>query len=140
MTVMTAPAQLTRPAAVTGVSAQIGYALSAIACLLLGIFITPFLSSHFEQRVFSLIIFSALQLLPLVFALRLPSALFVRGHLFCVAMYFLLASLANFFFPFWKQHLALMFYGFFLLIVLLACVAGGSAIYATLQRLIRRTS
>ncbi|MCH8621261.1 hypothetical protein [Undibacterium sp. TS12] len=117
---------------------QILFALCAMACLLLGIGLTPFLSAHFEQRVFSLLIFSSLQLLPLLIALRLQGMLVARIQLLAVALYFLLAMLANLFFPDMKTHLALVFYAYCLVVVLLALGTGLLAARALVGRLLKR--
>lgn len=113
---------------------QILFALSAVSCLGLGIFITYFFSVYFEQRVFTLIVFSTLQLLPLVFALRLPSLRFGRTQWISVALYFFTGMIANFFFPQLKQYLAWVFYAFCTVVILLACAAGGMVIRSAYVR------
>jgi hypothetical protein len=117
---------------------QILFAVSAVICLLFGIGLTRMLSIYFEQRVFSLIIFCALLLLPLCFALRLPSMTTGRLHLLLVSVYFLIGLLANTLFPQLKAYLAWLFYGFCLTVFLLALVTAGQAVRLGIARLFRR--
>ena len=127
-----------KPAALSGSLMQILFAVSAVTCLLLGIGLTRMLSIYFEQRVFGLIIFCALLLLPLCFALRLPSLTIGRLHLLLVSVYFLTGLLANTLFPQLKAYLAWLFYGFSLIVLLLAMVAAGQAMRQGMVRLFRR--
>ncbi|MFZ6711244.1 hypothetical protein [Undibacterium sp. TC9W] len=124
--------------AMSGSVMQILFAVSAVICLLFGIGLTRMLSIYFEQRVFSLIIFCALLLLPLCFALRLPSMTTGRLHLLLVSIYFLTGLLANTLFPQLKAYLAWLFYGFCLMVFLLAFVTAGQAVRQGIVRLFRR--
>ncbi|MDP1977864.1 hypothetical protein [Undibacterium sp.] len=117
---------------------QVLFAVSAVICLMLGIGLTRLLSVHFEQRVFSLIIFCALQLLPLCFALRMPSLLTGRLHLLVVTVYFLVAFLANIMFPQLKSYLTWLFYFFCIVVLALSVVSVVQVLRASLVRLFRR--
>ncbi|MFZ6733167.1 hypothetical protein ACO0LG_14670 [Undibacterium sp. Ji42W] len=135
---MRADPTMSKPAVLAGSVMQLLFAVSAVICLLFGIGLTRMLSVYFEQRVFSLIIFCALLLLPLCFALRLPSQTTGRLHLLLVSVYFLTGLLANTLFPQLKAYLAWLFYGFCLTVFLLALVTAGQAVRQGLARLFRR--
>ncbi|MES2038809.1 MAG: hypothetical protein V4495_13335 [Pseudomonadota bacterium] len=138
MTTITANPSVSKLPALSGSTMQILFAFSAVICLLFGIGLTRILSTHFEQRVFGLIIFCALQLLPLCFAMRLPSFTVGRLHLLVVSIYFLIAFLANMMFPQLKSYLAWVFYGFCIMVFLLALVTAGQAMRNAITRLFRR--
>lgn len=138
MNAVSAGSTASKPAALSGSLMQILFAVSAVSCLLLGIGLTRMLSIYFEQRVFGLIIFCALLLLPLCFALRLPSLTIGRLHLLLVSVYFLTGLLANTLFPQLKAYLAWLFYGFSLIVLLLALVAAGQVMRQGMVRLFRR--
>lgn len=103
------------------------YAGISLLCLLLGVALIRWLSLQVEQKVFSLILFCALQLWPLRFATRLNRPAIAAIHLLAVSSYFLVASLANLFFNDWKVVLPGMFYGYCSLLLLLAGLAIWSA-------------
>ena len=138
MTTITANPTASKLPALPGGAMQVLFAFSAVICLLFGIGLTRILSAHFEQRVFSLIIFCALQLLPLCFALRMPSLTLGRLHFLGVSAYFAIAFLANTMFPQLKSYLAWLFYGFCIVVFLLALVAAGQAMRKGVARLFRR--
>jgi hypothetical protein len=99
-----------------------GYAGLTLLCLLLGFYGTPVLNPYYEQRAFVLILFCAMQLLPVasVFSAtgkRLSPAVV---HVVLVLFYFLILFVANLYFPQIKQHLAWLFYGFALGLILCA--------------------
>lgn len=139
MTTITANPSMSKFSALPGSAMQLLFAVSAVIFLLFGIGLTRILSIHFEQRVFSLIIFCALQLLPLYFALRLPSLTVARLHLLGVSTYFLIGFLANLMFPQLKSYLAWLFYSFCIMVFLLALVTAGQSMRNGIVRLFRRT-